>query len=129
MAARWYLCPVIGTGVVTDPYRPKVPSRATIPNNAAGAPLFPWSLVWVKDAQTAQANADTTFFGLPAIALDSPISTALTGAQVTALLNKLTSLSVSTAGITGASTLRAVLVRAGTTLISSFDPTRPPLTE
>lgn len=62
---RAYICPVVGTGVKSDPYRSKAADfdyryANFIPSLQDGTPKFTWTLAAVNSGDFAAIDADTT---------------------------------------------------------------------
>lgn len=122
---RYYLSPVIGTGVRGDPYRAKaadygLPHVAVIPSDVDGAPLFVWTVAFVNAPDHAPLLADATLIPLPSVALDARWSTAPVQER-NRLLTALAARGVNVSAITGTSNLRDVLRMIGLALSAGFD--------
>jgi hypothetical protein len=76
---RYYLCPVIGSGTIGDPYRAGVSGRggsyvAVIPTGPDGRPLFPWALALVAATDHRPLTGDASLGPLPDVSLDLRMS-------------------------------------------------------
>ena len=132
MATRYYICPIVGTGTETDTYRAKVVDYPHIETSSAiDAGVRSWCLVRVKADDFTAINADPQCVDV--LERLSDVSGANTRQEIAAWLksrtvgdvpaaarnriqNRLTTLGVSTTGITLQTTLWDVLLRVYRTI-------------
>lgn len=129
MSRRFYVCPIIGTGTITDPYRAAITdavrtqnragSVAVIRSNPDGTPVFPWTLCVAAAPNHVAITNVQGVEGIPDITLDSTLGTMQSSAR-NRILNFLTNKGVDTSGITTSSTLAELLTRVGRHLDPNF---------
>ncbi len=75
---RYAICPVIGTGVESDPYRAKVPAGmnhiAVISSHPDGTPRWPWAMVEVAGSDLSALDADAEVDAFPIVSADTLLS-------------------------------------------------------
>ena len=133
MAKRYYLSPVIGNGLIDNPYRPLLDdlvkgesgaaSSYEIANSDNGTSRPLWALCVIDAQDHVRLRAGQGVDSLPDITLDATLNT-LNSGQRTALLARLQALNVDTSGITASSTFVDMLDRIGKHLNGNFNPLR-----
>lgn len=121
---RFYLSPVIGTGVKGDPFRAKIADTghsyaALIPSKSDGTPASSWCLVVAGGIDHTDLDADTAIDKFPDITKDATLGT-ITAQERNRVLTFLQNRGVDTTGITPTSTFREVLDRVGQILETRF---------
>lgn len=122
---RYYVSPIIGTGDIDDPYRPKVADHGVawsgvIPTDAAGKPTSAWCLVIVSAQNHSAILSDKDIAALPDFPLDGKVSSIHTATKNTMKAN-LGKRGIVTGFIDGTDGYREVVRGVGRLLQADFD--------
>lgn len=119
MPKRFYLSPVVGSGVAGDPYHAKVMDygahAAIIPSKPDGTPRFNWALTVLDTADQTAALADATLVALP----DKLLTQTITANEANKINAALVKLGV-TVTVSAGDTIRSILLRIGQFLDPNF---------
>lgn len=122
---RYYVCPVVGDGSESSPYRPKVADYgvsyvALLGQNPDGSTRRQWAFVLVNALDHTSILADNQIFALPDLSLDATLG-ALSNPQRNAVIRYMNDIGIDTSGVNTNTTVRDVVRLFAAEQESPFD--------